>query len=141
MEPHGDQTSILIHHMATLVFTIRNITELPPQETHFGTTPTTHSLDYKLGYKVCADEKVWSLQDKGQGVIDVPGPQRKARLNFKIIPNENGPLLIPGLTLYRVPLDLGREELTEGRIFTNAQVYNTSLGQVVNVSTSSGIGR
>lgn len=161
-----DQVWVVTHRAALLLYTIRNITEQPPPETQFGTTPTSDlatptsdqaiptsdqatptSTEYKLGYEVCVDKKAWSLQDPGagQGVLDVPGPQLASTLQFTIVPSGSGSFPMPRLLLKWVPMNSGgvakEESAGVGCVLTDAQVYELSRGQLVTVHSSSSVGR
>lgn len=150
VEPGREQACVTAHRPATLHYTIKNITAQPPQETQFGTTPlsgkTTHpsgdasptSIAHRLGYEVCVDKKVWSLQEQGQGVVDIPEPQRSVRLAVGVVPSGNGSLPIPVLTLRWGSAGLA---VGGGAALTNAQVYNAYHSQTVNVQSLTAAGR
>lgn len=142
-----NQAWVTVHKPCTLVYSIRNIMDQPPQETQFGTTPpsgeaTPTRMDYKLGYEVCVDKKVWILQEQGRGLLSVPDYQLKTRLGLLVVPNKSGSLPVPHLLLKWVPSpgDSGGV-VNEGCVLTNAQVYDLCQGQMVTVHTSSSVGR
>ena len=143
VEPAREQACLTAHRPATLLYTIRNITPRAPQETQFGTTPpssaatspsdetTPTNIAYRLGYEVCADKKAWSLQDQGQGVVDIPEPQQSVQLNVGVVPSGSGSLSIPELTLRWLaapPTPQG-----QGYVLTGAQVYNIYHSLTVSV--------
>ena len=146
VEPMRDQVWVVAQRPSLLLYTIRNITEQPPPETQFGTTPLTSETtpttrrEYRLGYKVCVDKGAWSLQDptQGQGTLDMPGAQLTSQLAVTVLPSESGSLPVPRLLLKWVPTDT---EGGEGCVLTDAQVYRVSRGQTVTVHTSSSAGR
>ena len=149
MGPSKDQAGLLTHHVAILTYYICNTTEPLPQETQFGTTPTSttpisNQSDYKLGYELCVDKKAWSIQELGCDIIEIPGPGKMYTLQLEVTPTKSGSLLVPGLTLSWVPVNSGKKWLSDkslGTELTNAQVYNSSHGHTVTVNTSSNIGR
>ena len=153
VEPKKDQVWITSHRPADLQYTIKNISAQPPQETQFGSsdaaTPTSEEasptgVGYRLGYEISADKKVWSLQDHGQGIIDIPEPQQSVVLSVGVVPNGSGPLPMPELVLKWVPVvhSLGGGAANkEGCVLTSAQVHNICHNQRVTVQSPTGAGR
>lgn len=150
VEPARDQASLAVHKPALLLYTIKNIMPHPPQETQFGTTPpssaaTTPSdeapptnVTYRLGFEVCADKKVWSLKDRGQGAVDIPEPQMSVRVCVGVVPCVSGSFSIPELRLsWSVVQGRGFTAppmaQNRGYVLTGAQVYNTCYGQTVSI--------
>ena len=115
---------------ASLEYKIRNIAEVPPQETQFGATPphddTTPTKQAMVEYEVCADKKEWSLLDKSRGDLEIPEPQEDCCLRLTIVPNTSGPLPVP-LLLLKYPAG------GSGCVLTPAQVHNVNHQQVVTV--------
>lgn len=139
LEPQKDQVWVIVKQPATLQYKVENVTVPPPQETRFGnTSPSTEtapSEPFTVGYEVCVDKKVWSLEEssEGQGVIDVQ-PQEFKMITLNIIPNVSGPLPVPTLQLTWPARGQG------SCMLTSAQVYNVNHGQVVTVHTSTAQG-
>lgn len=148
-----DHAGLVLHRPATLICTITNTTPQPPQETQFGFTPpsleealstSSSPTSYKLRYEVCINKKVWNIQAHGQGILEVPGPQKTVRLQFQVVPITSGMIELPSLVLYRVDVDIGNGggKTSNGRSgaekipLTNAQIYNMSRGKVVTVNTA-----
>lgn len=139
VEPQRDQVVVTMNQPAHLLYTITNITEPPPKETQLGTTPptgevtptsTSPSGECRLGYEVCVDLGVWSLQEEGQGVMNMPAPGQSEELHLHVVPCSSGPLPIPPLLLKWLP-----EEGVAGCVLTPAQVYDVyPRGEVVTVS-------
>lgn len=77
------------------------------------------------------DKKVWSLQGKGHGFIDVPGSQETRTLNFHAVPSVSGAVTVPRLLLKWVAMETGLGQ--ESCVLSNAQVYNLCWGQMVTV--------
>ena len=142
VEPARDQVWVTLHKPAALQYTIYNISPLGPQETQFGTTSPESpppSMEYRLGYEVCVDKKVWSLQEVGHGVVDIPAPQQSVRVSVGVVPNGSGIVAVPELILRWVPAE--QKSGTEGCVLTGAQVYNVCHSQTVPVQTSPSTGR
>lgn len=121
----------------SLEYKIKNITEPPPQETQFGTTPpsddTTPTKQPTVEYEVCTNKKVWSLQDKSRGEMEIPGPQEDCYLRLTIVPKQSGPLPVP-LLLLKYPAG------GNGCVLTSAQVHNVNHKQTVTVHPTAGQG-
>jgi len=138
VEASADRASILARQPATLICTVKNITTPPPQETRFGfSTPSNEdgsssssAPPQKIGYEVLIDSNrmCWGI-GKEKGTFEMPAPLKKKTLQFQVVPAQSGFLQLPSLQLYR----LGNSKQEDRLLLTDAQVYNTSRGQVVTV--------
>ena len=142
VQPVRDQVWVVAQRPALLVYEVRNITKQSLPETQFGTTPlsaetTPTTKERKLGYELCLDKGVWSLQESTQerGVLATPTVQSVTTLQVAVVPNSSGSVPVPRLQLKWAGPD------GEGQVLTDAQVYETSRGQTVTVHTSSSAGR
>ena len=132
LEPMKEHSRVTTKRTAFLKFDIKNVTK--------------NRFTTKLRYDVMADSKIWNLQDRPWGVIEVPKPGQQTQLSIKVMPLVVGLVELPTLTLSQYLADInpkgtgspGKElNTSDGRCIplSNAQLYNLSLGEAVSIAT------
>ena len=127
MEPQKSST-VTVKQSAILKYHIRNVAQ----------NDSKQQLPNKLYYCVQVDARHWTM-DSHEGVVRAPLTGQTIQLVISVSPNASGLLPLPTLTLCKCPDDFNLTSPSkvpdvELVPMTNAQVYNLSHGNVVNVA-------
>ena len=133
VEPVKEAATVVTSRSAILRYDVKSVTQ-----------ETSKQQPKKLYYNVHIEGRLWALLDSRSGVMTAPTPGQTVELMLLVSPNGTGPLPLPTLTLYKCPDNFNPvsspspEEVSDVELvqLTNAQVYNLSYGDIVNVTPS-----